>query len=220
MRASACRSEETARDADGDLGRWHWQPAAAIAGVILGSYLIVMWIGALVWTYRDIRARTRDPFTHAIAVMVVLVFNLPGILLYMVLRPKETLAELYDRRLGSEALLHEIQEQETCPTCRRKIEQDFLACPYCRTALRVPCENCAKPLHTTWVLCPFCGIDRSRRPRRGREPLTASGGAAAACNGVTRRAVRAQRRIRRPHRLRSRRRQRPPTPRSNARPAS
>ncbi|HEY7802470.1 MAG TPA: zinc ribbon domain-containing protein [Dehalococcoidia bacterium] len=148
-----------------------WQPAAAIAGVILGSYLIVMWVGALVWTYRDIRARTRDPFTHAIAVMVVLVFNLPGILLYMVLRPKETLAELYDRRLGSEALLHEIQEQETCPTCRRKIEQDFLACPYCRTALRVPCDNCAKPLHTTWVLCPFCGVDRSATPAPRPEPV-------------------------------------------------
>src|SRR6185437_2295204 len=111
------RSKETAAMLMAIWDDGTWQPAAAIAGVILGSYLIVMWVGALVWTYRDIRARTRDPFTHAIAVMVVLVFNLPGILLYMVLRPKETLAELYDRRLGSEALLQEIQEQEACPTC-------------------------------------------------------------------------------------------------------
>ena len=154
-----------------------WQPIVAIIGVILGSYLIVMWIGALVWTYRDIRSRTTDIFTHAIAVMVVLVFNLPGILLYMVLRPKETLAEMYDRRLGAEALLQEIQEQESCPTCRRRTEPDFLGCPYCGTALRVPCENCAKPLQATWVICPFCRTERVSPPAQpvgqfsnGRDP--------------------------------------------------
>jgi RNA polymerase subunit RPABC4/transcription elongation factor Spt4 len=141
-----------------------WQPTVAIIGVILGSYLIVMWIGALVWTYRDIRSRTNDIWTHAIAVMVVLVFNLPGILLYMVLRPKETLAEMYDRRLGAEALLQEIQEQETCPTCRRRIAPDFLGCPYCGTALRVPCENCQKPLQATWVICPYCRAERVAEP--------------------------------------------------------
>lgn len=138
-----------------------WGPLIALVVIVLVSYLLVMWIGALIWTYRDIRARTRDQFTQAIAVVVVLVFNLPGILLYMVLRPKDTLAELYDRRLGSEALLREIQEQEACPACRRRIEPDFLACPYCRTTLRVPCEACGKALHTTWVLCAYCGADRA-----------------------------------------------------------
>ena len=141
-----------------------WQPIVAIIGVVLGSYLIVMWIGALVWTYRDIRSRTADIFTHAIAVMVVLVFNLPGILLYMVLRPKETLAETYDRRLGAEALLQEIHEQETCPSCRRRTEADFLGCPYCGTALRVPCENCEKPLQAAWVICPYCRTERVAQP--------------------------------------------------------
>jgi RNA polymerase subunit RPABC4/transcription elongation factor Spt4 len=138
-----------------------WQPALAVVAVVLSAYLLVMWVGALVWTYRDIRARTRDQMTQVVAVLVVLVFNLPGILLYMVLRPKETLAELYDRRLGSEALLREIQEQDACPSCRRRIEEDFLACPYCRTTLRVPCESCGKALHTTWVLCPYCGAGRT-----------------------------------------------------------
>ncbi len=154
-----------------------WQVSAVIAVVVLVAYLLVMWIGALVWTYRDIQARTRDPFTHAIAVLVVLVFNLPGILLYMVLRPKETLAEVYDRRLGSEALLQEIQEQETCPTCRRQVEADFLACPYCRTTLRVPCGQCGKPLNTTWIVCPYCAAERAM-PQPAHEPAAATPAAA------------------------------------------
>src|SRR5207253_4245490 len=75
-----------------------WQDAAIVAAIILIAYALVMWVGALVWTYRDMQARSRDPFTQIIAVILVLVFNLPGIMLYMVLRPKETLAELYDRQ--------------------------------------------------------------------------------------------------------------------------
>src|SRR5438105_4368104 len=138
-----------------------WQDAAIVAAIILIAYALVMWVGALVWTYRDMQARSRDPFTQVVAVLVVLVFNLPGIMLYMVLRPKETLAELYDRQLGSEALLHEIHDQPTCPACRRKIDTDFMTCPYCRTALRVPCASCEKALMSTWVLCPYCGADRS-----------------------------------------------------------
>ena len=138
-----------------------WQNAAIVAAIILIAYALVMWVGALVWTYRDMQARSRDPFTQVVAVLVVLVFNLPGIMLYMVLRPKETLAELYDRQLGSEALLHEIHDQPTCPACRRKIDTDFMTCPYCRTALRVPCASCEKALMSTWILCPYCGADRS-----------------------------------------------------------
>ncbi|HEY8173279.1 MAG TPA: zinc ribbon domain-containing protein [Dehalococcoidia bacterium] len=137
-----------------------WQDAASIAAVICGFYLLVVWIAALVWTYRDIAARTRDQVVQAIAVLSVLVFNLPGLFLYLILRPKETLSERYDRQLEAEALLHEIQEQATCPSCRRKVEDEFLACPYCRTSLRTPCDSCSRPLASGWVVCPYCGSDR------------------------------------------------------------
>jgi hypothetical protein len=90
------------------------------------------------------------------------VFNLPGLLLYLILRPKTTLTERYEHRLEAEALLHEIREQPACPQCRRKIETDFLACPYCRAALRVGCEECGKALAFGWVSCPYCGADRAQ----------------------------------------------------------
>jgi len=138
-----------------------WQDALTLAAIVVGAYLVVMWIAALVWTYRDVQTRTADPFTQVISLVMVAVFNLPGLLLYLILRPKNTLAELYDRQLEAEALLQEIQEQATCPACRRKVADDFLSCPYCRSALRTPCENCSKPLSAGWVICPFCGADRS-----------------------------------------------------------
>jgi hypothetical protein len=144
----------------------NWQDLAIVAAIAFVAYLLVLWIAALVWTYRDIQERTRDQATQAISVLLVLVFNFPGLLLYMVLRPKTTLAEQYDRQLEAEALLHEIQEQATCPSCRRKVEQEFIACPYCRTALRMPCDECGQGLLSSWVLCPYCGSSRAAPPSR------------------------------------------------------
>jgi RNA polymerase subunit RPABC4/transcription elongation factor Spt4 len=137
-----------------------WQDLARVGVITVVAYLLVLWVAALVWTYRDIVSRTGDTFTQSIALVLVLVFNIPGLLLYLVLRPKDTLMDSYDRQLEAEALLHEIQDQAACPRCRRKIDQDFVACPYCRTALRTPCEHCARPMASTWVLCPYCGTER------------------------------------------------------------
>jgi hypothetical protein len=137
-----------------------WQDAVTIVAIVLFAYLAVMWVAALVWTYRDIASRTRDPLTQTVSVLTVLVFNLPGMFLYLILRPKDTIADRYDRQLEAEALLHEIQEQATCPSCRRRVQDEFVACPYCRSTLRTPCESCEKPLLARWVVCPYCGKDR------------------------------------------------------------
>lgn len=138
-----------------------WQDAARIAVILLVAYLVIMWIAALVWTYRDITSRTRDTFTHAFSVLLVALFNLPGLFVYLILRPKDTLADLYDRQLEAEALLQEIQDQATCPSCRRRVNDDFLSCPYCRAPLRTPCEACDRALAFGWVVCPYCGTDRT-----------------------------------------------------------
>jgi hypothetical protein len=137
-----------------------WQDVVTIVVIIMVAYLVVMWIAALVWTYRDIASRTRDPLTQTVSVLTVLVFNLPGMFLYLILRPKDTIADRYDRQLEAEALLHEIQEQATCPSCRRRVQDEFIACPYCRSMLRIPCSSCEKPLLARWVVCPYCGADR------------------------------------------------------------
>jgi hypothetical protein len=138
-----------------------WADVLRIGIVVLIAYVLILWVAALVWTYRDISARTRDPFSQTIALVLVLVFSLPGLIVYLILRPKQTLADAYDRQLEAEALLHEIQEQATCPACRRRIDDDFIACPYCRTTLRSPCGKCGKALATTWVLCPYCATPRT-----------------------------------------------------------
>lgn len=144
-----------------------WQNSAKVVAAMLITYVIVLWISAVIWTFRDIRDRTRDPFFQAVSVFVVLVFNLPGLWLYLILRPPQTLAESYARSLEEEALLQELEDQKACPNCRRRVGDDFLVCPTCETQLKEACGACSRPLAYSWTACPYCGTPKhSRAPRR------------------------------------------------------
>ena len=134
----------------------NWENAATLAVTVAGAYVLVLWIGIIAWTYRDIRDRTRDTAFQIVAILLVLVFNIPGWIIYMILRPDETLAEAYARSLEEEALLQELEEQGICPSCKRYVTADFVICPYCRTQLKEPCTNCGRPLSFNWVACPYC----------------------------------------------------------------
>ena len=144
-----------------DLGD-SWQNAAALAATLGGAYVLVFWISIVAWTYRDIRERSRDAAFQVVAVLLVLVFNFLGLVIYLILRPRETLAEAYARSLEEEALLQELEEQGICPSCKRYITGDFVICPYCRTQLKEPCIKCGRPLSFNWLACPYCTTSRSR----------------------------------------------------------
>jgi RNA polymerase subunit RPABC4/transcription elongation factor Spt4 len=139
----------------------NWENVATLAATIAGAYVLVLWIGIIAWTYRDIRDRTRDTAFQIVAVLLVLVFNIPGWIIYMILRPNETLTEAYSRSLEEEALLQELEEQGICPSCRRYVTTDFVICPHCRTQLKEPCKNCGRPLSFNWVACPYCTTQKS-----------------------------------------------------------
>ena len=144
-----------------DLGD-SWQNAAALAATLAGAYVLVFWISIVAWTYRDIRDRSRDAAFQVVAVLLVLVFNVLGLVIYLILRPRETLAEAYARSLEEEALLQELEEQGICPSCKRYVTADFVICPYCRTQLKEPCIKCGRPLSFNWLACPYCTTSRSR----------------------------------------------------------
>ena len=42
-----------------------------------GAFLAALWLSLVIWTYRDIRRRARDPLARILAVLVVAVLFLP-----------------------------------------------------------------------------------------------------------------------------------------------
>jgi RNA polymerase subunit RPABC4/transcription elongation factor Spt4 len=123
---------------------------------LLGAYIVAFTASLIIWSFRDIRSRSRDIFAQLLATVLVAIFSLPGLFLYYILRPKETLAEAYERELAEEALLQDIEEKQACPSCHHAVLADYQICPHCHTKLRKACQNCGKLLHLKWNICPYC----------------------------------------------------------------
>ncbi|MGB8648117.1 MAG: zinc ribbon domain-containing protein [Anaerolineae bacterium] len=127
----------------------------------LGAYLLALSVSMIIWTFRDIRSRSRDIFAQVLAVVLVIVFNIAGLLLYFILRPRETLSEKYERELAGEAMLQEIEERQVCPVCHHKIVAEYLVCPNCHTKLHKKCEHCGRVLNLKWNVCPYCAVPQA-----------------------------------------------------------
>jgi RNA polymerase subunit RPABC4/transcription elongation factor Spt4 len=133
------------------------------------AFLVALWLSLVIWTFRDIRSRTRDVLARFLAVLVVAVLFLPGILVYLILRPPRTLEEEYQHTLEEEALLQAIEDSSLCPGCGRRVRDNWMVCPNCHTKLKKNCHQCGRLMELPWNLCPYCGAPA---PGMRREHLT------------------------------------------------
>src|SRR5947209_12658383 len=124
------------------------------------AFGLAVWFSIIVWTFLDIRSRSRDKLVWVFATLLVTAFNVFGLVVYLILRPHETLMQAYERSLEEEALLQEIEERPICPNCRHRIEQDFRICPNCLTQLKDVCRNCDRLVDLDWTVCPYCTTER------------------------------------------------------------
>ena len=122
-----------------------------------GAFLAALWIALVIWTYRDIRSRARDPLAQILSALLVAVLNLPGVLVYLILRPARTLEDEYQHTLEEESLLQALEDLPLCPGCERRVKDDWQVCPNCHTKLKKSCHHCGKLMELPWNICPYCG---------------------------------------------------------------
>jgi RNA polymerase subunit RPABC4/transcription elongation factor Spt4 len=128
--------------------------------IYAGVVLIAFWLAIIIWVYRDMKARSRDSLLRLLVALFVAILNVPGLLIYLFLRPRETLAESYERSLEEEALLQEIEEKPVCPTCGIRTHEDWQVCPSCHTRLKKVCIQCHRLLELSWNICPHCATSQ------------------------------------------------------------
>ncbi len=146
---------------------------ATIVGVIVavfGAFLFAFWIAMGIWTFNDIRSRSRDWLAILLACVLVLIFPIVGWVLYLMIRPKETLAEVYDRALEEEALLREIEETLACPSCGVPAKENWVYCPNCHTQLQHSCPSCGNLVRNEWEICVYCGTSQQVATPQRRIP--------------------------------------------------
>jgi RNA polymerase subunit RPABC4/transcription elongation factor Spt4 len=138
---------------------------------VLVAYIVLIWLASAFWAYRDMRLRSASAFTPYVAAAAIIVFTpvffLFGLLLYRIVRPKETIAEVNERTLAEEAILAEVASHAHCANCSRPVHEDWIICPTCRNRLRRVCPNCERLIELDWTLCAWCGKDFERAEAPG-----------------------------------------------------
>lgn len=138
---------------------------------VLVAYIVLIWLASAFWAYRDMRLRSASAFTPYVAAAAIIVFTpvffLFGLLLYRIVRPKETIAEVNERTLAEEAILAEVASHAHCANCSRPVHEEWIICPTCRNRLRRVCPNCERLIELDWTLCAWCGKDFERAEAPG-----------------------------------------------------
>ena len=117
-------------------------------------FYVVMLVALAFWTFRD--ANRRGAMGWFWGLIVLVTFGV-GWVVYLIVRPPMTLEDRQEQELeirAREAAL--ARDYETCPSCHRPVESDFLICPSCMKKLRKPCVECGKALKLNWQVCPYC----------------------------------------------------------------
>jgi RNA polymerase subunit RPABC4/transcription elongation factor Spt4 len=148
------------------IGGFFSSPVIQFGFRAIALYFVVLWLATAYWAFRDLQSRTENPIAPYLAAAFIILLTpilfVFGAVLYRIVRPQERIGESYERNLAEEALLNEVEAVEHCPTCARRIRDEWIICPTCRTRLQRVCPNCSRLVGLDWSICAWCGRDFER----------------------------------------------------------
>jgi RNA polymerase subunit RPABC4/transcription elongation factor Spt4 len=132
----------------------------------IGIYLVILWLATAYWAFRDMQQRSDNAILPYLAAAFIILFTpiffVFAYWTYKIVRPHEKVGEVWERNLAEEALLAEVDSIHHCPGCDRRIDDEWIICPSCRTRLKRVCPNCSRLVGMDWSLCAWCGKDFDR----------------------------------------------------------
>jgi RNA polymerase subunit RPABC4/transcription elongation factor Spt4 len=149
------------------LNQFFSSPIVQFALQAAGVYLVILWLASSYWAFRDMQQRSDNvllPYLAAAGIILFTpVFFIFAVWIYKIIRPHDKVGEVWERNLAEEALLNEVESIHHCPGCERRIDDEWIICPFCRTRLNRVCPNCSRLVGMDWSLCAWCGKDFERR---------------------------------------------------------
>jgi len=125
--------------------------------------LIVFWIVVLYWVWLDSGERTSNRMVKVSYVALVAILNVVGLIIYLIIRPIQTIEEIYWGDLERRYLKYETAELGDCVKCGRQLYPGFVYCPDCREKIKTKCPNCKVSIDKKSKFCPYCGTSIKKR---------------------------------------------------------
>lgn len=124
----------------------------SLRGVFI--YLFILWVALVVWVARDVVSRSKNLTFQVFVILLTIILNVFGLLIYLIIRPQKTLVEKYHEDLEHRALA---ENEELCPKCEKSLPLVFQFCPHCGEEARKHCKKCHKLVSKNWSVCAYCG---------------------------------------------------------------
>jgi RNA polymerase subunit RPABC4/transcription elongation factor Spt4 len=150
-------------------------PVVQVGVRLIFVYIVILWIATAYWAFRDMQQRSDNAILPYVVAAGIILFTpflfIFAVWVYKIVRPHEKIGEVWERNLAEEALLNEVESVRHCPTCERRVDEEWIICPSCRTRLNRVCPNCSRLVGLDWSLCAWCGKDFERRDMTAVQPL-------------------------------------------------
>ena len=144
------------------------QPFITLGTNLCAVFYIVFLCALVFWIWRDAKRRGAMAVFWAIATVPFSVFTW---LIYMIVRPPETLEELQERDTEIAAREAELAMYgSTCPNCFKPVQPDYLICPTCMKKLKKSCDTCGRAINTSYSVCPYCKAKQSPSEAEAHAP--------------------------------------------------
>lgn len=129
-----------------------------IFGMLFVVVLIVFWLVVIGWVWIDSSERTSKKGLKIGYVLLVLFLNIFGLIIYLIIRPGETIEEIYWEDLGRRYLKYETSELGDCPRCGSQLYPGYVFCTSCGYRLKVKCPQCGVLIDKDHMFCEYCGF--------------------------------------------------------------
>ena len=136
---------------------------------LFGVALLAFWLVVLYWVWLDSGDRITNKGVRIAYVLLTAVLFVPGLIIYLLIRPSQTIEEIYWADLERRYLKYETAELGDCPRCGAQLYPGFTFCPDCRLRLKIKCSVCEVEMDKKYKYCPSCGNEMYKRVKKFEE---------------------------------------------------
>jgi hypothetical protein len=139
-----------------------------ILGTIIMVISIIFWLVVTSWIWVDSDERTTNKWMRLFYVVIGLIPVL-GWIIYLIVRPSETIDEIYWGDLERRYLKYEAKDLGDCPQCGTQLYPGFIFCPNCKQRIKRKCSNCGVYVDLEYKYCTQCGQQMQKKVKKEKE---------------------------------------------------
>lgn len=143
-----------------------------MVGTVVAIISVIFWIVVTSWIWVDSDERTTSKWMRVFYVLIGLIPIL-GWIIYLIVRPTETIDEIYWGDLERRYLKYEAKDLGDCPRCGTQLFPSFVFCPNCKKRIKRKCSNCEVYMDLEYKYCTNCGNQMQHKSAKKEEEITA-----------------------------------------------